>query len=342
MSDVDDLGLGLSDDDRELDEVSQPEVDVEEPESEEEVEEKNLSISIPRHNVNEKAEDETYSLKLPVFLNVDAHPFDATEFKETIEYNAEQRKQIKDKSAAKNDLIKEKLSNQNTIRWRYVNENDEIIKQSNAHFIEWDNGLISLKIGDEIFDLKKNTNYDNLLVKSYDEFEILQSDSIVSHTVNLLPTSIRTATHRQLTSAVKSVQMKDKILNTITTSDPLEIQRVADENERRAMKLKRQLDLKRRLQEERLGSGAGIDEEADEPTYERFEKTYDEYDDEDGFIDDEDDDDLLEGAERLRNVKREGASKYDEDEEEEEEEEQEDDEESRRKKRRIIDSDDEE
>lgn len=353
----DDLGLG-SDDETPTVEPQAVEASGSESESEDDRELKVLDISVPRHAKLVETESETYQLKMPVFINVDAHPYDPVDLKDTIEHNAKTRNEnIKDSKVHKNDLIREKLTNQNTIRWKYSNENDEIIKQSNCHFIEWDDGSVSLKIGNEMFDFKTLPLYDNLLVKSHDDLEILQADTILSRVANLLPTSTGTSTHRQLTNAIKNSQQKDKILNTITDSDPLEIQRLADENERKTLKMKRQLELKRRLQEERLGRaspGLNGKDGYEEASYERFNRTYnEEYDDEDDFIDNDDDeieleedeDDLDRAAERLRNVKKLGASKYDDDDEDEEQEDEpaeEEDDESKRKRRRIMDSDDEE
>lgn len=95
--------------------------------------------------------------------------------------------------------------------------------------------------------------FDTFLVKTHDSHEILQHDSIINKSVNLLPASTFTSTHRKLTQAVKNIQKKDKILNTITDDDPLLKQRMADENERKTMKLKRQIESKRRLQEDEIG-----------------------------------------------------------------------------------------
>lgn len=334
-----------------------------EDESEDEQELKTLDISLPRHAVVHKPEEDTYILKMPVFLNVEAHPFDPTEFKEKVDQNAVERsKSSMNAKQAQNDLNAEKLLNENTIRWRYTNSgNDEIIKQSNAHFVQWNDGSISLKIGNELFDYKELPVYDNFLVKTHDNHEILQNDSIINKLVNLLPTSTFTSTHRKLTEAVKNIQKKDKILNTITDNDPLMKQRLADENERKSLKMKRQIEIKRRLQEERLertGSPAPGMRNSYEPAYERFERTYgdEEYDEEDDFIandeeeeegfdDDEDEEEEFErGSERLKKLKDEGASKYAKREQEEliAEDNEEEENKQARKKRRIIDSDEEE
>lgn len=315
---------------------------------------KSLDISLPRHALSHKPDEDTYVIKMPAFLQVDAHPFDPSEFKEKVAANANEReKSAMDASAIASDATAERLLNENTVRWRYSNAgNDEIIKQSNAHFVQWDDGLLSLKIGNELFDFRALPLQDNYLARSYVEHEVLQNDSVLTKTASLLPSSTFTATHRKLTEAVKSIQKKDKILNTLTHADPMMKQRLADENERKNLKAKRQLEQKRRLQEERMGKTDSPGPGRSESAYERFERTYaaDEYDDEDDFVanDDEevemdDDDDLHldvdeeeafeRGAERLKSLKAEGAAKYASATPEGDD---------RRKRRRIIDSDDDE
>ena len=88
--------------------------------------------------------------------------------------------------------------------------------------------------------------FDHLLVKSHQAAEVLQADSILSKSINLLPAS---SSHRKI--LVKNITKKEKILNTITDVDPLEKQRLADEDVRKAMKMKRQMESRRRLQEEK-------------------------------------------------------------------------------------------
>lgn len=325
---------------------------------EREAESRVSDIVLPRHAVSFKAEEDTYLIKMPIFLNVEAHPFDPNEFKENVAQNALERgRSTLDAKAIENDLTAEKLLNENMIRWRYSNSgNDEIIKQSNAHFIQWNDGLLSLKIGKELFDFREVPLVDNFLAKSYTEHEILQNDSILTKSASLLPSSTATDTHRKLTQAVKNIQKKDKILNTLTEDDPMLRQRTADENERKTLKMRRQLANKRRLQEERLGKSdsPAPGRSSQSSAYDRYERTYgeEEYDDEDNFVanddeeldesvdeegeeDEEDEEERFErGAERLKNLQKEGHSKYSSG--------SHDDMEERRKRRRVIDSDDEE
>ncbi|KAL6451503.1 LEO1 RNA polymerase-associated protein LEO1 [Candida maltosa Xu316] len=314
-----------------------------------------IDVSLPRHALVQSMESDVGLLKTPDFLNIEAHPFDPSSFKEQIETNNKEREHRGlTAKEVHNEQMTEKLLNENTIRWRYHNAgNDEIIKQSNAHFVAWSDGSISLKVGNEIYDVRQLPMYDHLLVKSYQSAEVLQSDSIISKTINLLPAS---STHS------KNITKKETILNTTTDVDPLEKQRVADENVRKAMKMKRQLESRRRMQEEKWERGETPTGRTQETAYEAYSKEYEddydeneyhndefvagddeeveEYDDEDEEegegVEDEREEEYQRGADRLRQIKQEGASKY-----REKSQDTEDEEEKQRKRRRIIDSDDE-
>lgn len=285
---------------------------------------KELEFSLPRHSAVHDYDDDAHMVRIPVFLTVETHPFDPGNFKEQVTKNAEQRhlNSLNDKQI-QNELSTERLLNENTLRWRYTNSgDDEIVKQSNAHFVEWDDGSLSLKVGNEMFDLKQLPVDDLFLTRSHDNYEILQNDSIIAKLGNLVPSSTFTDTHRKLTQAVKGIQRKDKILTAVTEKDPLLKQRLADEDERKTLKMRRQLEHKRRTQEEKLESQAGYDpREFKRPSYENFENVYnnDDYDEEDNFVADDDneeeeaseeEDELDKAAERLRKLKREGAEKY--------------------------------
>ncbi|KAI5950098.1 LEO1 [Candida jiufengensis] len=335
----------------------------EDEEEEEETEKKVLDISLPRHAISMISEN-TQILKTPMHLNIAPHPFDPNAFKENIEDKQSQRiEQGLNSKQIYHEKLAEKLINESTIRWRYHNSGeDEIIKQSNAHFIQWDDGSVSLKIGSEMFDVKTLPITDNYLVKSYENAEILQSDSIIDKIINLFPAS-NDSIHKKLTQVIKNMHFKDKILNTTTEDDPLKQQRIADENEKKKLKMRRQMENKRRIEEEKWERGESPS--IKESSYKRFARTYEdddedgedqgEYDEEDDFIagdeeeveqyDDEeeeeeaqkeedDDEKLKANAERLRKLKEDGAAKYREKSASVEENET-------RKRKRIIESDEE-
>ena len=337
-----------------------------EEEEEEEIEKKVLEISLPRHAVSLISEG-TKILKTPAHLKIEPRPFDPNKFKDEVEYKMQERKeQGLTSKQIYNEQLAEKLINETTIRWRYHNSgNDEIIKQSNAHFVQWNDGSVSLKIGNEMFDVKSLPVVDNLLVRSHKTAEFLQTDSIIELNINLLPASTNSI-HKRLLQVMKNVQFKDKILSTTTEVDPLMKQRIEDENEKKKLKMKRMLEAKRRLQEQKWERGdspavggsraysAYADEDEDDDDYGvggGRGGAAEEYDEEDDFVagdeeeveqyDDEDEEDEEEeeveeqeeefekGAERLRKLKEEGAARYREASAEEE----------TRKRRRIIDSD---
>lgn len=356
--------IGVSDDEGE-----ENDEDGEEEEEEDSRPLTTLDISLPRHAIPDVPENDTYLLKLPIFLQVENHPFDPAELRDKIQSDVDlirSRTGVANAKDAANEILVTKLQNENTIRWRYSNVGEEIVKQSNCHFVQWDDGLISLKLGDEFFDYKTLPVSDHFLVKTYDDLEILQMDLPFTKMVNLLPSSTFTTTHRNLTNAIKSRQQKLRILSTMTNDDPMLKQRLADENERKSMKLKRQLDMKRRLQQEknarqnspRPGSSSSS---GAVPTYERFARTYDEYDEDDDFIAndedeegmyDEEEEDLPEeeddeneeeeerrAAERLRQVKSEGVAKYSKESKRSSSSVEAEDNDTRKKKRRIIEDD---
>ncbi|CAN3374625.1 hypothetical protein DIURU_000023 [Diutina rugosa] len=307
---------------------------------------KEIDTSLPRHAFTDYFDAKTYSLKVPKFLNVDARPFDPNDFKAEVEKIEEHiRKSNDSEKLIQAELLSQKLVNANTIRWRYSSgAGQDVIKQSNAHFVEWDDGSISLKIGSELFDFKPAVVTDSWLVKSHDDYDMLQTDAIIGESVNLLPVSTQTKTHQMLTKTVSGQRVKGKILSTITKDDPLAKQRIADEMEKKSLKLKRQMENKRRAQEDREGRSGSPS--LHEPSYSRFNRNYagEDYDEEDDFVaadDDEieeeeeeeeeeefDSDEERRRADRLKKVKEDGKEQYKE--------------ESNRKRRRIIDSDDDE
>lgn len=306
----------------------------------EETTEKIVDLSLPRHAVVLVMEKDVRLLKTPDFLNIEAHPFDPSSFKEQIESNNKARRE-RGLTAKEihNEQMTEKLLNENTIRWRYHNAgNDEIVKQSNAHFVEWSDGSVSLKVGNEVYDVRELPMFDHLLVKSHQAAEVLQADSILSKSINLLPAS---SSHRKI--LVKNITKKEKILNTITDVDPLEKQRLADEDVRKAMKMKRQMESRKRLQEEKWERSGSP--RAQESSYERFERTYEGegYDENDDFVagdeeeieEYEEEEEFERGTKRLTQLKEEGAAKYRRHSDDE------DEDEKTRKRRRIIDSDEE-
>lgn len=102
-----------------------------------------IDVEIPR--IVTDLGKEIHFVKLPNFLSVDTRPFDT----ETYEDEIDEEETMDEEGRQR---IKLKVSN--TIRWREsMNNNGEMIKESNARFVRWSDGSLSLHLGNEIFDV---------------------------------------------------------------------------------------------------------------------------------------------------------------------------------------------
>jgi len=86
-------------------------------------------------------------VKLPNFLSVETRPFDS----ETYEDEIDEEETMDEEGRQR---IKLKVSN--TIRWReYMNKKGDMVKESNARFVRWSDGSMTLHLGNETFDVYK-------------------------------------------------------------------------------------------------------------------------------------------------------------------------------------------
>uniref|UniRef100_A0A915PJL6 RNA polymerase-associated protein LEO1 n=1 Tax=Setaria digitata TaxID=48799 RepID=A0A915PJL6_9BILA len=86
-----------------------------------------------------------YFVKFPNFLSIEPRPFDQDHYEDEFD---------------EDDLLDEegrarlKLRVENTIRWRYVlDEDGNIQKQGNSKIVRWSDGTMSLYLGGEVFDI---------------------------------------------------------------------------------------------------------------------------------------------------------------------------------------------
>ncbi len=329
-------------------------------EDQEEVEQREMEISIPAHAISHNSTS-VYTVRVPTFLSVEPRPFDADAFLQSVENSKNNKKSYLNK-----------LKAENTLRWRYnKNEEGSVYKQSNAHFIKWSDGSLSMKLGNEIFDVVNKPIADTFLAISHDAQEILQSSTMVDKTMTFVPTSTSSSMHKKYTEALLKQQVKQaSVRNIATNDDPDRIKREAEKAEVINLRARRKLENKRRLQDEKGGKGAagsnnkygshsdrlgGYEDRYERPSSYSREK----YDEEDDFVvgddeeeeidamnSDDEDEEELERAERLRKVKRAGTDKYsdrnDHREQEKRVESDEDASRASRKKRRVISDDEDE
>ena len=107
-------------------------------------EESELPVEMPLTDIN--LGEKLNLVKLPNFLSIDTRPFDP----ETYEDEIEDDNEITDDEGRS----RLKLKVENTIRWRHaLDDNGNLIKQSNSRVVRWSDGSMSLFVGAEEFDI---------------------------------------------------------------------------------------------------------------------------------------------------------------------------------------------
>lgn len=308
------------------------------------------NMTLARHPISHTPSS-GLSFPLPRFLSVNPDPFQPMEFENQIKSLAKDS----NNESLKGSLQFKKLELTNTIRWRYAKAaNGSLHKQSNTQIIEWEDGSKSLKIGKEYFDIKLKQNDDDILTLVNENADNSLMGMIpLDKSVQIVPPSTTSKAHKLLAMTIKSgmKHKKAKKINTIVTDEDPEAKA------RDVEKAQREIEKARRRQQQKAEMEEAEMERRREPTssysrgVEADEAEDDEEDDDDygeggGFVvgDEEDvesgmdDDELDIAAEKLKQVKRDGASKY----REREDEEDEDEGGVVRKKRRVILDDEEE
>ncbi|ODV84922.1 hypothetical protein CANARDRAFT_28660, partial [[Candida] arabinofermentans NRRL YB-2248] len=339
----------------------------EEEEEEEEEDIKRAELTLPRHPKSHKPIGDVFSFNLPRFLFVDAEPFSPNNFESQLsDFISESKKKVSGAKELQDSIEFKKLELQNTIRWRYAQtETNELYKQSNSRIVEWEDGSLSLQIGNEFFDIKPKSNEGNIL--AFQGGQVLMSSINLNKAIQVLPSSMNSKSHRILATTLQSnlKMKKNKRINTIVTKeDPEAKAREFEKAQKEIERARRRQLAKLQQQEDRLERKSGgsslntttksrsrgirndIDVDGEEDDDEAMEDGYDEADDfvvSDGEEDSGlDEDELDAAAEKLRRVKRDGAEKYKTTTRtrtaspEEEEEEEDEDGAVVRKKRRIV------
>lgn len=294
-------------------------------------------------------------MKVPPFLTVEPKPFNAEEFlKKATDATEEERV---------------RLHSENTVRWKYARDaNGNMTKQSNARFVRWSDGTMSLQLGNEIFDASLQAPYEHtFLTVSHPSSGILQTAALLKQSMSLMPTSTSSLTHKRLAEELAKRQLsKSTVVGSIATiDDPEKMQREVGKNEAMKLRARRKLESKQKASErrsagsamrERYTSGEPVATAASRDEYEEDDFVVEDEDEEEepagsGDEDGEDIDDLSgedndeeddeeaerERAQRLQAVKNRGAELYSKRAEDTGDESGSG---TQRKKRRVIDDDD--
>ena len=90
---------------------------------------------------------------------------------------------------------------ENTLRWRVrKDENGKEIRESNAKIVKWDDGTMSLYLGNEIFEVSlvplNSNNLPHLYVK---QPTLMSAQAVLTHRMTFRPHSTDSQTHRKVT-----------------------------------------------------------------------------------------------------------------------------------------------
>ncbi|KAG4304467.1 hypothetical protein PORY_002177 [Pneumocystis oryctolagi] len=262
--------------------------------------------------VPESTDGEIYYVKMPNFLTIAQKPFDRESYLEEARL---EREEAMIHPYDNNQRIRLKI--ENTIRWRYVkNEDNTYSKQSNAYFIKWSDGSLSLLLGSELFSAVTKNNFPEhtYLCLSHENQNLLMSRKRFTKNMTFLPIDTKSSTHKKLTEVILRGNMKKcSIIEFVNVEDPEKVKREAERIEEEKARFRRRLESKRRARDARYNESSILTIEGleAEETRSPFLKTsyIDKDDDDDGFIVD-DESDEAERLERLRKVKEDKGNIY--------------------------------
>lgn len=342
-------GLGGSDEDNEEQQIYNRKFygdnkEVSDQSRDEEVGLKEADVEIVKHDVPYYTTSNTtarvYYAKIPHFLTIDPVPFDPPMFEAQIKYRLA-------KYSSKEEQLDDRLIDENTIRWRYSRGNNQhVFKESNARIIQWSDGTYSLKLGDEYSDILINDVENTYITVSHEQQELMQcfNGGKLTKSMIFIPTSTNSKIHQRLSNAVARREAREHsgLSTYIVRTDPelekKELEKKHDQiiRKRRKRQLKEQMD-RENAEFDGLETGsfnpkrtAAKKSATYSYTRQLEDEENDEYDDEDDFIDDEEldapdhqydhasdsssvsdseNEDNI-NAERLKNLKREGATIY--------------------------------
>ncbi|KAH3674366.1 hypothetical protein WICPIJ_009573 [Wickerhamomyces pijperi] len=200
-------------------------------EDDEAAEKSNLNNFIEKNSEDEDDEDEEdqflvksqtrlppiYDAKVPSYLKIQPTRFDASNFSKYLESID---LKIDNGQLTQQQLSLIKLSEENTMRWRFnKSESAGLEMESNTQLIEWEDGSMSLKLGEEVFDVIQSNLKDTYLMtkqenqtaadgdsagqfsSSGSENALYLSDGAVVKSLKFVPTSTHSKIHKSLTSA---------------------------------------------------------------------------------------------------------------------------------------------
>lgn len=269
--------------------------------------------TVANHKLSKTDSKALYLAKLPSFLDFNSYPYDPDTLLAEIQQSTEESVDTDEKMTKKRSLV-------NTLRWRHEQKDDGTYeKVSNARFVKWSDGSMSLQVGEELFDvpMKNITKDHNYLTLMHAEEGMLRGMQRFSHSMAFQPYGLSSKSHaelkadiarRAITSKSRTVKLHNELI------DPAEIQRQAIKADNERQKARRRLDNQKARAmnysggtRDRTQLTASYLDDSDEELGAGTQRYIDENDD--GFIENDEDEDEAAGS-RLQALKEAGAADY--------------------------------
>ncbi|ORY78527.1 Leo1-like protein-domain-containing protein [Protomyces lactucae-debilis] len=257
--------------------------------------------------------------KLPNFLRIAADAYDPEQLVNEIQAD------IDSGDLSGHEQIRRKtLRVDNTLRWKEPDDEEAATRSSNARFVRWSDGSLSLQVGEEMFDcrIKSIPSEHNYLTLMHPEEGLLRMQGKFATSLSILPSGLASKSHADLKADIARRQQSSKnrgVKEFNTSADPEALSRNAAKAEADRIKARKRLETQKQRALGRSGDGrmgsrltaAALDDNSDEELGVGNRRNLDRYDDDDGFIEnDEDEEEEEAGAERLQALKSKGAEAY--------------------------------
>lgn len=218
-----------------------------------------IDVEIPR--IASDLGKDMHFVKLPNFLSVDTRPFDPETYEDEID---------EEETLDEEGRQRLKLKVGNTIRWRkYIDDKGETVTDSNARFVRWSDGSLSLHLGSEIFDVYKQplqNDHNHMFIR---QGTGLQGQAVFRTKLTFRPHSTDSFTHKKMTMSLADRSQKTAGIKILTQvgHDPeaerAENLRKEEESLRQTMRQRKPVKSKRTKRPSSGAAGYG-DNENDE------------------------------------------------------------------------------
>lgn len=165
-----------------------------------------IDVEIPRIVTN--LGRDIHFVKMPNFLSVETRPFDVDQYEDEID-----EEDVMDEEGRQ----RLKLKVGNTIRWRENYDSEgKIQRESNARFVKWSDGSMSLHLGSEIFDVYKQPlagDHNHLFIR---QGTGLQGQAVFRTKLTFRPHSTESSTHKKMTMSLADRSTKTSGIKILT------------------------------------------------------------------------------------------------------------------------------